>query len=83
MIGTMWFDPSEKSLRVKVEEAKTHLELRYDKEPNVCYVNPDTLSEYLLEQIREAEDYLGIEIKPSASIMKNHFFIGIEKKIQP
>ncbi len=69
--GMLWFDNDPKAdFKVKVERAATYYRTKYGRVANVCFVHPS-----MLEPNPTRPE--AIEVRPSKSIMPNHFWIGV------
>lgn len=72
MIGLLWFDNDQKKpLADKIRQAVDFYAKKYGGHPNVCLINPKTLSEQT-----PAVD--GVKVNASRQVMPNHFFVGVE-----
>ena len=69
--GLLWYDgDSKRDLAAKVRlAAKQHLE-KYGRPANICKVHYSELEDMLV--------LYGIKIVPSPTVLKNHFWVGIE-----
>ncbi len=70
-IGLLWYDAGTKALTDKVTKAAKRYHERFGEEANVCYVNPQTLSEGACEVD-------GIQVLPSPQILRHHYWVGRE-----
>lgn len=71
--GMLWFDDDPSTeLPHKIERAAEYYEEKYGKAPNLCYVNPDMISE---DTPRSS-----MLLKTSPTIMRDHFWIGHSPK---
>lgn len=69
--GMLWFDNDPKTdLPQKVQRAAAYYRKKYGQMPNVCMVNPKMVD----GKKTKSED---VEIKPSASILPHHLWIGV------
>ena len=71
--GIMWFENDvKKSLDFIVKELFEYNKAKYNKNGNVCYVNPKLLpdGEIVINNIK---------VKPWKSILPNHYWLVIEK----
>ena len=69
--GLLWFDDDRKApLAAKVEKAARRYREKFGRSPNVCYVNPVTLSE---AQAMPAH----VKVIELTSIQPDHFWIGV------
>jgi hypothetical protein len=71
MIGMLWFDNSKERMDVKISKAAAYYHDKYGGVANVCYVSAG-------EQEIEAPE--GIEVKVTKTVIKNHFWLGIETR---
>jgi len=73
-IGMLWYDDDGKrKLDEKVARAAEYYRSKYGAQPTECYVNPGALGEG--QPVMAA----GVRLRPSRSIIKNHFWLGIGK----
>lgn len=71
MWGLLWLDDNPKlPLSVRVEKAVRRYREKFGRSPNLCYVNPVTLSE--VEDMPAHVKLIGL-----ASIQPNHFWVGV------
>ena len=86
-IGMLWFDNDQKTdLKQRVERAADYYARKYGKKPNLCFVHPSMLPQPG-NNVSTKNDYPDgnyqagqIEVRPSASLLPNHFWIGVERK---
>ncbi len=77
-IGMLWFDNDPKtSLPIKIERAAAYYRQKYGRKPNVCFVHPSMLASETNNTNEQKLVRGGIEIRPSKSVLPNHFWIGI------
>jgi hypothetical protein len=76
-IGMLWFDedPST-SLLSRVERAASYYQAKYGRQPNMCVLHPRTLGEI------DPKTLQVVEIKTSVKVLPEHFWIGLEEKVQ-
>jgi hypothetical protein len=68
-IGMLWFDNRPgASLAEKVENAARYYCEKYGRAPNVCFVNQ-----------AEVGTVEGVTIRTHRGIMRNHYWLGVEK----
>jgi len=86
-IGMLWFDNDQKTdLKQRVERAADYYARKYGKKPNLCFVHPSMLpqagSNTPPENTYSGDSYQAgmVEVRPSASLLPNHFWIGVERK---
>jgi hypothetical protein len=71
MNGMLWFDNDKKrTLSEKIRRAADYFNKKYGRVPNVCFVN---------KKVTEAVDLPGIKVRPTRSILPNHFLVGMEE----
>lgn len=76
-VGMMWFDGDLRlDLSVRIERAAVYYRNKYGRWPNLCVIHPDTVGENPLGSVN------GTEIRTSASVLPNHFWLGIEDQEQ-
>ena len=74
--GLLWFDADPKrTVAEKVARAADRYHFKFGRRPNLCYVNLSALTDGSL-------DCNGIRVIPSASVLKHHFWIGVEEVIE-
>jgi hypothetical protein len=72
--GLLWFDADPKrALNEKVAQAADRYRHKFGRKPNLCYVNPMMLPG------SEPAECNGVRLVPSRSVLKHHFWIGIEE----
>lgn len=77
-IGMLWFDNDPKAeIGIKIERAATYYRSKYGKAPNLCFVHPTMLGGEPAEKPTSMAKDGGIEVRPSRSVLPNHFWIGI------
>ena len=73
-IGMLWFDDNPAvNIAEKITKAASYYASKYGRRPNICFVHPGTLSNELKSNIG------GIEIKASRTILRHHFWLGIQQ----
>jgi hypothetical protein len=85
--GMMWFDNDQKSdLDSKVGRAVEYYQDKYGDSPNLCFVHPSMLAGNGKRKKGKKSDNNGsqptregVELRPSISMMPNHFWIGVEQ----
>jgi hypothetical protein len=71
MNGMLWFDNDKKrTLSEKISRAADYFNKKYGRVPNICFVN---------KKVVEAVDLPGIKVRPTRSILPNHFLVGMEE----
>jgi hypothetical protein len=71
--GLLWFDADPKrTLTEKVAQAADRYHYKFGRRPNLCYVNPVTVGD-------GPRECYGVRLVPSPSVLKNHFWIGVEE----
>lgn len=69
-VGLMWFDNDKQaSLETRVGRAAMYYRKRFGKQPNLCFVNPETGQEGKIG---------GMQVRNDAAILPNHFWVGVE-----
>ncbi len=72
-IGMLWFDNDPKAeLGLKIQRAADYYSRKYGQAPDLCFVHPSMLAE---DKPRPGK----IEVRPSRSVLPNHFWIGIHQ----
>lgn len=70
--GMLWFDDSQRNLKVKVQEAAVYYQEKYGEKPTMCFVNPSMLAE-------KVNPSNGVEVKGSRIVMPGHLWVGVGK----
>ena len=74
-IAMYWHDNDPKTdLAAKVAKAASYYATKYGAVPNLCFVHPSMLP----PAAPQAVD--GIELRVSAWVQNNHFWIGVDSK---
>ncbi len=83
--GMLWFDnDNSTTVSAKIERAIKYYQEKYNRAPNVCYLNPKTLNSanHGISQkahSREKELVLGkIKVQKTPLVLPNHFWIGVD-----
>lgn len=78
-IGMLWFDNDNGAdLNTKVERAANYYQKKYGQSPNLCFVHPTMLSiNGSKSKKRAARKTADVELRPSHSLLPNHFWLGI------
>jgi hypothetical protein len=72
--GLLWFDADPKrALNEKIAQAADRYRHKFGRKPNLCYINPMMLPG------SEPAECNGVRLVPSRSVLKHHFWIGIEE----
>ena len=71
-IGMLWFDDSNREMKIKVKDAVDYYAEKYGQAPTLCYVNPSMLS-------NKTKASNGVEFKESRTVMPHHFWLGVGK----
>ncbi len=76
-VGMMWFDGDLKlNLSVRIERAAMYYRNKYGQSANLCVIHPNTVGENPVESMN------GMDVMTSASVLPNHFWLGIEDQGQ-
>jgi len=71
----LWFDNNkQRDFEAKIERATSYYEKKYGKKPTVCFVHPSMVPEKGKPQAK------GVEIRSMATVLPNHFWIGVNGK---
>jgi hypothetical protein len=70
-IGMLWFDNSSDNIAIKVARASGAYQEKFGQAPTVCYVHPCMFEGIL--------NIGGVEVKTNRSILKNHFWLGVDE----
>ena len=71
-IGMLWYDESSKTSREIIKEAANFYREKYGRKPNVCLVNPMTLT-------KGSKKVPGVDVRERKNIQPGHFWIGEEE----
>jgi len=81
-IGMLWFDNSQQEdLKSKIARAAAYYQKKYGQNPNMCFVHPSMLGINGKKEMEASEPSIKtgkVEVRPSVSILPNHFWIGVE-----
>jgi hypothetical protein len=70
--GMMWFDNDPKTaLPAKISRAAEYYQIKYGKIPNLCLVNPKSMTENISESGK-------ISIRTLNNVLPGHLWIGQE-----
>jgi len=73
-VGLLWYDDdSKKSFWEKVGQAMERYYERFGRRANACFVNPASLPS-------EAGEGQRVKVVPLATVLPDHFWVGIAKK---
>lgn len=76
-IGMLWFDDDKKrTIDEKIDVAIEFYKNKYKQEPTVCYINDSDFS----EKAGKRTLIMGLRIRHSKTIIRNHFWLGVETK---
>ena len=75
-IGLLWHDGGSADLARTLAQAAKRYHDRFGNKPNVCYVHPTLLPDGDCK-------VNGILVRPSARVLRHHFWIGQEQVEQP
>ena len=77
-IGMLWFDNDVKAgLETRIQRAVEYYSNKYGQAPTLCMVNPGAL---LGENTTHC---CGLELRPSRSVLPNHFWVGVNQAPEP
>ena len=77
-IGMLWYDNDKKTgLSTKIQRAASYYQTKYGAYPNVCFVHPCMIELSNVEGEKERINSPEIKIRTSASVLPNHFWIGV------
>jgi hypothetical protein len=83
-IGMLWFDNDPKTeVGAKIDRAASYYRNKYGRAPNLCFVHPSMLGVTTPSNGNGSPRGGAIEVRTSASIRPNHFWIGVDGTIQP
>ncbi len=73
--GLLWFDNEPKrSLQEKIARATERYVQKFGQQPNICYVNPQTLAGHDSEKVLAP-----IRIVAAPNILLHHFWVGVSR----
>ena len=74
--GMLWFCDNNASIDLNLLHAIKYYEKKYDKSPNIVYMNWE---EYAFLEETFLRDYeVNIKIEPDKKVQKRHLIIGID-----
>ncbi len=80
-IGMLWFDNDKQAdIQKKVERAAAYYRDKYGQVPNLCFVHPCMVPKNVSQEVDAEKPVMkskGVEIRTSASMLPNHFWIGV------
>lgn len=77
-IGMLWYDDDRAgNLETKVRKAIQFYQAKYGAVPNSCFVHPS-----LLAPDGAARTIGATVVRPSRTVIKNHFWLGVEDATQ-
>ena len=83
-IGMLWFDNDPKTeVNSKIERAAHYYTDKYGKKPNLCFVHPATIGAESTDTPDTVTKSGDISVRTSASVLPNHFWIGINRPKKP
>lgn len=75
-VGLLWFDDDPgKGLEEKVHAVAARYWRKFGEPPNVCFVHPATLGDN--GKLRMVGNVL---LKSRRTVLRNHFWVGVEKE---
>lgn len=84
--GMLWFDnDNNRTIAAKIERAIKYYQEKYDRSPNICYLNPKTLNgagKSNPKNLNERGEELivgKIKVQKTSLVLPNHFWIGVDK----
>ena len=79
-IGMLWFDNDKNAdLNAKVTRAANYYQKKYGQSPNLCFVHPSMLNGNKTKK-RAPSKKTAVELRPSQSLLPNHFWLGINSQ---
>lgn len=70
-VGMLWFDNDPKlDLLNKVQKAAAYYKYKFGEEPNLCFVHPSMILDL-------QKDLDTVTIRSNATMLPNHFWIGV------
>jgi hypothetical protein len=74
--GMLWFDNNKRdALSARIEQAVKYYQQKYGQRPNRCFIHPTMIRADQPESLAITD---GIEIRTTAYILPNHFWLGID-----
>jgi hypothetical protein len=74
----LWYDDDPKrSLEEKLARAVEHMQRKYDRTPELCFVHPSAVTGLQGEQPTVMVDGLKIKLVPQRRVLRNHFSLMI------
>ena len=71
--GMLWFDDSQITLNMKIQNAMEYYRKKYGRVPDLCLVHPNMLKGTKLEEEK-------ITVRPYRPVLPGHIWIGVEDK---
>ncbi len=71
--GMLWFDDSQITLKMKIQNAMEYYHKKYGRVPDLCLVHPNMLKDNKLEEEQ-------ITVRPYRPVLPGHIWIGVEDK---
>jgi hypothetical protein len=71
--GMLWFDDSQTTLNMKIQNAMEYYRKKYGRVPDLCLVHPNMLKDTKLEEEP-------ITVRPYRPVLPGHIWIGVEDK---
>ncbi|HSF80798.1 MAG TPA: hypothetical protein VLA49_06170 [Anaerolineales bacterium] len=82
-IGMLWYDNDQKTeINLKIQRAASYYQNKYGTHPNICFVHPSMLVTNSTENDEKGIKSGEILIKPSFSVLPNHFWIGVNGSLE-
>lgn len=70
--GMLWFDNSpDRALKIKIQSAIDYYRKKYQREPNLCLVNPGMISDEDMKLGR-------LTVRAYGPVLPHHLWIGVE-----
>lgn len=87
-LGMLWFDgDTQRPLQERLERAARYYSQKYGRRANTCYAHPNTIDSVGNRSgrkgVKREELVAGMVVRPSRTVLPNHFWLGVEEPIGP
>jgi hypothetical protein len=71
--GMLWFDNSQATITVKIQNAMDYYAKKYGRTPDLCLVHPSMIE-------KQKPEIEGLTVQPYRPVLPGHIWVGIQDK---